>query len=191
MPEHDDFSPDPNRDFARALAALPTPAPPADGWQRLQGTLAARRRRAWLRRGVPLAAAALLALALAPQWQRPAPVATEVATGTQGQGASVGTSELAQAIAANQALEAALRGAARPGALDGRAAIANAELEDLIGMLDLELSDTRDDARASALWRERAQLLEQLAGLRTGGGGGGYADSRGGASLVPAAYTIN
>ena len=69
-------------------------------------------------------------------------------------------------------------------------AIANAELEDLIGMLDLELSDTRDDARASALWRERAQLLEELAGLRTGVGGT-YADNRGSASLVPAAYTIN
>ena len=190
MPEPDDYIPNPNRDFARALAELPTPAAPADGWQRLQGTLAARRRRDWLRRGVPLAAAALLALALAPQWQRPAPVANDGAMSAQRDGASAGASELAQAIAANQALEAALRGAARPGVLDGRAAIANAELEDLIGMLDLELSDTRDDARASALWRERAQLLEELAGLRTGVGGT-YADNRGSASLVPAAYTIN
>jgi protein involved in temperature-dependent protein secretion len=131
-----------------------------------------------------------LVLALAPQWQRQAPPATADLAAAIDAAPAAGASALDQAIAANQALEAALRGAARPGVLDGRAAIANAELEDLIGMLDLELSDTRDDARASALWRERAQLLEELAGLRTGVGGT-YADNRGSASLVPAAYTIN
>ena len=72
----------------------------------------------------------------------------------------------------------------------GEGAKVGIEESDAEGMLDLELSDTRDDARASALWRERAQLLEELAGLRTGVGGT-YADNRGSASLVPAAYTIN
>lgn len=190
MPDADDFIPLSEREFARALAALPTPPAPADGWQRLQGTLAARRRRTGLRLAVPLAAAALLALALAPSWQRqaapPAPpaIATVAADPTAGHGA------LDDAIAANQALEAALRGAARPALLDGQAALVGAEIEDLIGMLDLELSDTRDDARATALWRERAMLLEQLAGVRTGAGVE-YADTRGSPGLVPASYPIN
>ena len=190
MPDADDFIPLSEREFARALSALPTPPAPADGWQRLQGTLAARRRRTGLRLAVPLAAAALLALALAPSWQRQAAPPAQPAIATVTADPAAGHGALDDAIAANQALEAALRGAARPALLDGQAALVGAEIEDLIGMLDLELSDTRDDARATALWRERAMLLEQLAGVRTGAGVE-YADTRGSPGLVPASYPIN
>jgi hypothetical protein len=190
MPDPNDCTRHAGNAFAQVLAQLPAPAAPADGWLRLQATLAARRRRNRLRGGVPLAAAALLALALLPQWQGQAPPATAEPAAAIDAAPAPGASALDQAIAANQALEIALRGAARPALLDGRSALASAELEDLIGMLDLQLSDTPDDARASALWRQRALLLEELAGLRTGAGVG-FAELQDRPGLVPSNYTIN
>jgi hypothetical protein len=94
-------------------------------------------------------------------------------------------------IARNQQLEEALRRAdARGMPLDGASALASAEIEDLIGMVDLELSyaDDRDNARA--LWRQRLDLMQQLADVRQRGSAP-YATPSDAYGMQPAAYVID
>jgi len=45
---------------------------------------------------------------------------------------------------------------------------ASAEIEDMIGMVDVQLADQSDDAASLPLWRRRVALLEDLATLRYG-----------------------
>ncbi|HET7845238.1 MAG TPA: hypothetical protein VFL14_13870, partial [Xanthomonadales bacterium] len=98
----------PNGDLAAALRALPLAAPAQSAWPRLADAFAARqKRRRQARFAIPLAAAALLALAfglarlqVATPPQAPATLATNEAP-------HGGTAAL---IARNQGLQAMLRG---------------------------------------------------------------------------------
>ena len=146
-----------------ALRALPLAAPSASALPALKARLAHRRRERLLRRWLPLAAAAAVcALALAPVLRQGAP--------DQPPPVAAVDSDLAALIAQNQVYESALRSAAFGGrAQSARTALAGAEIEDLIGMLDLELSAAGDDAQARDLWRQRLVLMQELAAVRAGG----------------------
>jgi hypothetical protein len=52
--------------------------------------------------------------------------------------------------------------------LDGRSLMAATEIEDMIGLVDLQLAAGSDaGSDAAALWRERVELLRDLAAVRT------------------------
>jgi hypothetical protein len=144
-----------------ALRALPLAEPAASALPALQARLARRRRERAMRRWLPLAAAAAVCvLALLPLLRGGLlqPVASDDA------GFDADTAAL---IAQNQVYESALRSAAFSGrALSARSALAGAELEDLIGMLDLELSAAPDADAARALWQQRLALMQELASVR-------------------------
>ncbi|MDZ4812134.1 MAG: hypothetical protein SGI99_05895, partial [Pseudomonadota bacterium] len=46
-------------------------------------------------------------------------------------------------------------------------ALASAELEDLIGLTDLQLGATETDSQAESLWQRRVSLMSRLAEVRT------------------------
>ncbi len=171
-----------------ALRAMPPATPPRDGWARLAAGLApvanAPRRR-WI---VPLslAAAAVIAFAvvttLAPQQ---AHVSTPlVATAVQPR-ASIAThstqastnrnaeptgqpvqTQLARLQARSQSLEHWLRKTRDAGSpLQGQDLVAATEIENLIALVDVELT-VPEQTHAAALWRRRVGLLEDLAVLR-------------------------
>ncbi|MGE5167850.1 MAG: hypothetical protein ACM3KT_04460, partial [Deltaproteobacteria bacterium] len=73
---------------------------------------------------------------------------------------------LAQLQQRSQALERWLRETGRDAApLQGQDLAAAAEIENLIGLVDVELAAPRQ-VRAQALWQRRIGLLEDLAALR-------------------------
>ena len=174
--------------LAHALRALPLAAPQRDLWQTLAAELAPQVRKPARRRfAVPAAiAAGVLALAAAlllprsrehasPQVATVAPLAASsvanganAANGTNAKNPAAADPE-AQLIALetrSQQLERWLsetRAAAAP--LPGQDLAAAAELEDLIGLVDVELAAA---ARKEALplWRYRVNLLEDLTALR-------------------------
>ncbi|PIV32485.1 MAG: hypothetical protein COS34_12850 [Lysobacterales bacterium CG02_land_8_20_14_3_00_62_12] len=53
------------------------------------------------------------------------------------------------------------------GAVDARSALISAEIEDLIGMTDLQLGAASDPGQMAALWQRRIGLLRRLAEIRT------------------------
>lgn len=160
-----------------ALRALPPAAPQHDGWPALAAALAARRatrNHAW---PLALAACAVLATLVALDWRErmhtsPAatatvapPTASSIANGT----AAVPTSNvatLAQLQQRSRALEHWLRETGNDAApLPGQDLAAAAEIENLIGLIDVELAAPRQ-THAQALWHRRVGLLEDLAALR-------------------------
>jgi hypothetical protein len=166
-----------------ALRALPLAAPPASALPALQARHARRRRERLLRRWLPLAAAAAVcALALSPLLRQGAPQqpATSAAVDP----------DLAALIAQNQVYESALRSAAfGGGAQSARSALAGAEIEDLIGMLDLELSAAGDADAARDLWRQRLVLMQELAAVRASAAPGRMTADN--AAYQNAAWTVN
>lgn len=168
MPDDRSLNPRPgdgdDTPLREALRALPLASPPASALPALTARLARQRRTRTLRRWLPLAAAAAVcALALVPVPRQGAPDHPAVTT-------VAANRDLTALIAQNQVYESALRSAAFGGhAHSARSALAGAELEDLIGMLDLELSATGDDAQARDLWRQRLALMQELAAVRAGG----------------------
>lgn len=148
-----------------ALRALPLASPDASALPALKARLAQRQRAARLRRWLPLAAAAAVcALALSPLLRQAAAPESPTAAAID--------PEVAALIAQNQVYESALRSASFGGrALSGRDALAGAEIEDLIGMLDLELSAAGDGATTRDLWQQRLVLMQELASVRARGGG--------------------
>ena len=174
--------------LAAALAALPLESPPPGGFARIEATLAKRRARAHLVRGLALAASlaaiALVPLVLLSGRDAPAPATVTAVATPAGTQAEAGT-RLAL-IEQNQQLEAWVRAQDEP--FDGATAYASAELEDLIGMLDVQLSATHDEAAADALWRQRLGLLNELASVRSEGVTRLAANDAG---LVPASYQID
>lgn len=168
--------------LGEALRALPLAAPPGDEWTLLRERLASVQRRptAWRRYALPAALAAALIGAFivlrAPSTSAPATVA-HVAASSSTNGAEAEQIHNAQ-IAANhpdrlaqlqqrsQALEGWLRETGRDAApLQGQDLAAAAEIENLIGLVDVELAAPRQ-VRAQALWQRRVGLLEDLAALR-------------------------
>jgi hypothetical protein len=51
--------------------------------------------------------------------------------------------------------------------IDAGSALASAELEDLIGLTDLQLGATETDMEAESLWQRRVSLMSRLAEVRT------------------------
>ena len=174
--------------LAEALRALPQATPPRDVWQTLAAELATAqapaRNRARRRYALPAAiAAGLLAVAAAwllmqhahaPRVATVAPAPSSIvrnganaANGTSGRNAAADPeAQLLALETRSQQLEHWLsetRAAAAP--LPGQDLAAAAELEDLIGLVDVDLAgSTRTDALP--LWRYRVNLLEDLTALR-------------------------
>lgn len=160
-----------------ALRALPTLAPERDAWPALAAALATRRptpRHAW---PLALAACTLLVALSALGWRErmrapAAPAATvahAAASSVMNGTATTATSNaptLAQLQQRSRALERWLRqtgGDATP--LPGQDLAAATEIENLIGLTDVELAAPRQ-THALALWQRRVGLLEDLAALR-------------------------
>jgi hypothetical protein len=194
MPDFRNLEPAPA--LADALAALPLAGPSESTWPRIEATLAARlarRRRAtrW-RYGL---AAALALFALAPALEL---ALTDRATAPPAPADVAATADPRDAlIERSQALEASLAAYDEP--VDAGSAFAAAELEDLIGMVDVQLSATDDPRHAQVLWRQRLALVEELATIRARGRYrlatiDGLATNDGPApraELLPASYVID
>ncbi len=178
--------------LGEALRALPLAAPPGDEWMLLRERLlrerllherlhpARARATAWRRYALPAALAAALAGAYvvlrAPPTHAPATIAHVAASsytnGTEAdrihnaQNAANQHDRLAQLQQRSQALERWLRETGRDAApLQGQDLAAAAEIENLIGLVDVELAAPRQ-TRAQTLWQRRVGLLEDLAALR-------------------------
>ena len=175
--------------LAAALRALPDAAPVPDLWPELACSIKARRRRPW-RYALPAALAAGIALALVPpklmhRDAAPSQPATPVA--------NVGTptndvDELSQLHKRSQSLERWIAAVAARAPQDGRDLMAAVEVEDLIGLVDVQLGGARTDSDALPLWRQRVALLEDLAAIR----GNGVALAANGADgeAVPASFNL-
>lgn len=154
--------------LAEALRALPPAEPQPDLWPEVARSLRARRRRAW-RYAVPAALAAGLALfVLAPRPVNDGPAVPASSVGIAAAGAPVAASaegELSALHERSQALERWIA-TATVAPLDSRDLMAAVEVEDLIGLVDVQLGATRSDADALPLWRQRVALLEDLATIR-------------------------
>jgi hypothetical protein len=177
MPDIDlnDDRSDAERSVSAALTQLPLLAPPSDQFARIAIGIAQRKRKQAQRRMTFFAIAAALALAAilpfalrnesAPTIaHQPATNATNAATNPDAV-ASNTTSPSDDLIARNQWLEAMVRAQGEP--MDAASAYASAELEDLIGMVDVQLSATEEPDRQTALWEQRLSLMQELASVRT------------------------
>jgi len=154
------------------LRALPDHAPDTGTWQRIRARAVARqRRRRLLRTGLPLALAASLLLALGlgytltthhhaspPESSQMASIKPTVTnngvTLAQLQGHSM---RLEQWLAELRANGAPLQGQALASAVD---------LQDRIGLIDLQLDAPGNGGDRQALWQQRIRLLQDLAMLR-------------------------
>jgi hypothetical protein len=161
MPDlHDRLEPAP--EFGAALRALPLVAPPTSALPGLLAELSARRRRraaVWL---APLAAAALLVLALRPS-NAPVPAPVPVA-------AAVASPELSRLMQANALLEGRL--ASARGAhitQDGDAAQASAQMEDMLVLVDAALGSNPEPTQRVRLWERRLELLQALTQVQSRG----------------------
>lgn len=163
--------------LASALRALPDAAPQPDLWPALAQSLQRRRRRssAW-RYALPAALAAGVAFALllprSPAPTPQAPVATtsvattSVATASAPQPAAP-KDDLAALRRRSQALQDWIATFAAHAPQDSRGLMAAVEIEDLIGLIDVQLDAARGPDDALPLWRQRVALLEELATVRS------------------------
>lgn len=180
MPFRDDsLNPSFEHALAQSLRALPDAGPLPDLWPALAAAVRRRRRvRAW-KIALPSALAAAIALAVwlprppvheapisaayprdalaADAWQAPAFPATAAAATPD---------ELHGLHRRSQSLERWITAFAANAPQSARELMAAVEVEDLIGLIDLQLGATRDDADALPLWRQRVALLEDLATIR-------------------------
>jgi hypothetical protein len=175
--------------LATALRALPDAAPTPDLWPDLALAIERRRRRPW-RYALPVALAAGVALALVlPKLANhtvtaPQP-ATPIAAAPAAQASDDG--ELSQLHGRSRALERWIAAVAARAPQDGRDLMAAVEVEDLIGLVDVQLGGARTDSDALPLWRQRVALLEDLAAIR----GNGVALAASGASEEAAPASLN
>lgn len=163
-----------DRVLAAALQDLPLVAPERSALPALTAALRARREaeatRRWHRHKPLWALAATVVLGVPLAWtslKAPLPAAPiRPATSTT---TPPGDATGAALIARSQWIEAALRDR-RSGAapLDATSAYAAAELEDLIGMTDLALEQSRDPTESDQLWARRVALMQRLAATRNG-----------------------
>jgi hypothetical protein len=162
---------DPDRALAAALRALPHTAPQPDLWPDLARELAARKRPRIWRYALPaaLAAGVLIALLLP---RAATPPSTPVAgmppatTSAPDATAVAASDELDRLRTRSQTLERWVAAVAAHAPQSSRDLMAAVEVEDLIGLVDVQLGATRDRADALPLWRQRVALLEDLATIR-------------------------
>ena len=159
-----------------AFAALPLEAAPGNGWAAITAKLDAPRRwRRVPRWSLPLAAAAVVALAIMPVWlprtttEAPMPEPVQpvqpVARVTQPDAAAT---TLEQLYAESARLEALLRYARDPTVASGTAAAISAELDARVASIDAALMQPGlSPSRQAALWRERVQALRAFAGFES------------------------
>jgi hypothetical protein len=158
--------------LASALRALPQAAPEPGLWPELAQALAASRRAPRRRRMAALALAASVAAValLLPRTslveREPATPATAATSPTPAGADDSGVDEIASLHQRSQTLERWIAGVSAHAPQDGRNLMAAVELEDLIGLVDLQLGATRGPADALPLWRQRVALLEDLATVR-------------------------
>ncbi|MEO6688776.1 MAG: hypothetical protein ABIS07_01225 [Dokdonella sp.] len=167
----------PERSLADALRALPDAAPQPDLWPALAQALAARRKpRVW-HYAIPLALAAGLAFALLlPRGTlqhaqpEPTPHATTAAVAPDSavshEAAPANADELDNLHQRSQTLERWIAAVAARAPQDSRDLMAAVEVEDLIGLVDVQLGAAHDHNDALPLWRQRVALLEDLATIR-------------------------
>ncbi|MEO8669951.1 MAG: hypothetical protein ABI411_01475 [Tahibacter sp.] len=159
-----------------ALRELPLVSPDSSVWSSLREQLSAQkiivdksfdfRRRAW---AVALAAGVLLAVVSIPSLspiRDPARIVE--ATPLKPTVTATPVSALAGLRGESQRIESWLRQLSAGGAtLSGQDLMAAAEIEDLIGMVDLQLAATAtDDVDSASLWKQRVELLHDLAAIR-------------------------
>jgi hypothetical protein len=175
--------------LAAALRALPDAAPTPDLWPDLARSIEQRRRRPW-RYALPMALAAGIALALVlPKLTHrettPSQPATPVANVAE---PSNDVDEHSQLHKRSQSLERWIAAVAARAPQDGRDLMAAVEVEDLIGLVDVQLGGARTDSDSLPLWRQRVALLEDLAAIR----GNGVALAANGADgeAVPASLNL-
>jgi hypothetical protein len=170
-----------DRTLASALRALPTAAPMPDLWSDLARALVRKPRPRRWRYMLPAAIAASVALALlvprvrveqhaVPSHAVPSPlvVATPSSSATVIPLAtpSGDDTELDSLHHRSQSLERWIAAVAAHAPQDSRDLMAAVEVEDLIGLVDMQLGATQGDADALPLWRRRVALLQDLATIR-------------------------
>jgi hypothetical protein len=150
------------RTIQRGLVALPENRPPQDFWPGVRAALAAHRsRRRWLVAGWAAAGlAAAFTLAIGVRGGLEAWHEANIARQTK------------ELVATSQRLEQQLRtygGASR--VVSGQTAGTIVQLEDRIGLVDLQLSRVGSDRVPSEdvvnLWQERVRLLDALVSVQT------------------------
>lgn len=164
---------------------------------------APQRRPAARRRWIAAALAAslgLLALLLVPLNRSlppsdialaPPPATTLPTTTTASTTAAADTSDLPQLRSESARIEEWLRSLrADETPLDGRSLMAATEIEDMIGLIDLQLAAGSDSgSEARALWRSRVELLRDLAAVRTTYSLAGTGIAANGTAAVPDNWT--
>lgn len=161
--------------LSAALRALPQSAPQPDLWPELARALDHKRRpRVW-RYVLPAALAAGVALALliprSPTRDSEAPrvasvPATTSAPDTRNVTAPAPGNEIEQLHERSQMLERWIAAVAARAPQDSRDLMAAVEVEDLIGLVDVQLGGVRGETDALPLWRRRVALLQDLASIR-------------------------
>ena len=170
MPDFPSPTTDPRDSWQEAFAALPLEEAPADGWGAVARRLDARRRR--VRRWLPLAAAAALALAVVPTWL-PQPTRQQPAAGNaQGtsarQQAATRSETLEQVHAESARLEALLQYARDGRMASGAAAVMTADFDARITAIDAALvRPGLSSEQRMQLWRERVGMLRDFASFES------------------------
>lgn len=177
MPDRDDSivkaTNDPSAGaLAAALRALPDAAPQPDLWPQLAQSLQARRRRR--PRWQPFALAAgigALALLAAGHWlpgtRSSTPSGTPTTTRVEATPPATRSDELDRLHARSRSLEDWIAAIPDRAPQSGRDLMAAVEIEDLIGLVDMQLDASRDGDDTVPLWRQRVALLEDLAVVRS------------------------
>ena len=183
-----------NAALASALRALPESAPQPDLWPELARALDERRNPRRWRYALPVALAAGLALALllprTATHDVEAPRTATVASAQTPATANVpDDEELARLHDRSRTLERWIAAVAARAPQDSRDLMAAVEVEDLIGLVDVQLGGARGDADALPLWRQRVALLEDLAAIR--GNAFALAENGDGAQAQPASLNLN
>lgn len=155
--------------LAAVLRRLPAQAPPGDMWPMLAARARRRRRlrHAW-RIALPTALAAGIALAIVLPLRHaadtaPPPQAANTADHANSRSA---TRQLALLRRHSQRLQVLVQQLDAGGAPLGGSALARAaDLQDQIGLVDLQLNVARTPHAQLSLWRQRVVLLQRLAML--------------------------
>ncbi len=154
--------------FGAMLRSLPPVEPALDLWPVLAAARQAEARRSLRRRRLFAIAAAIAVVALVPSLMRHGDTHVDpVSPSTTSAHDVPSRSDADELRERSRQLERWLAAAGERAPQDARTLMAVAELEDLVGLVDMQLSAARNDAEALPLWRQRVALLEDLAVTRS------------------------